>query len=100
MMENSLGVRAVVPILCLVLLTACGSVDEVRSARLEQATEFNQRGQRAFLRGEYQAAAALYEQALQIDVAIENENGIAINTLNLARVNQVLGKTALAQRLL
>lgn len=97
-----MGLRSTISVLCcLVLLTACGSVDEViRSARLEQATDFNQRGQRAFLRGEYQAAATLYEQALQIDVAIENENGIAINTLNLARVNQMLGKTALAQRLL
>lgn len=96
-----MGARSTVSILCsLVLLTACGSVDAVRSARLEQATEFNQRGQRAFQRGEHQAAATLYEQALQIDVAIENENGIAINTLNLARVNQVLGKTALTQRLL
>lgn len=96
-----MGVRSVVSILCcLMLLAACGSVEELRSARLEQATDFNQRGQRAFQRGEYQAAATLYEQALQIDVAIENENGIAINTLNLARVNQVLGKTELAQRLL
>jgi tetratricopeptide (TPR) repeat protein len=83
-----------------VLLSACGPVEELRSARLEQATESNQRAQRAFQRGEYQAAAALYEQALQIDVAIENENGIAINTLNLARVNQVMGNSDLAQRLL
>jgi hypothetical protein len=42
----------------------------------------------------------MYENALQLDIAIENVNGIAINTLNLARVNQVLGKTALAQRYL
>jgi tetratricopeptide (TPR) repeat protein len=75
-------------------------VEEVRSARQEQATEFNQRAQRAFQRGEYQAAADLYEQALRLDIAIENESGIAINTLNLARVNQVLGKPELAQRLL
>ncbi|MBI5006001.1 MAG: hypothetical protein HZB95_02630 [Nitrosomonadales bacterium] len=93
--------RSVVSILCgLVLLAGCGEVEVLRSARLEQATEFNQRAQRAFQRGEYQAAATLYEQALQIDVAIENVNGIAINTLNLARVNNVLGRSALAQRLL
>lgn len=93
--------RSTVAILCsIVLLSACGHVEELRSARLEQATDFNQRGQRAFQRGEYQAAATLYENALQVDVAIENEGGIAINTLNLARVNQVLGKTELAQRLL
>jgi tetratricopeptide (TPR) repeat protein len=84
----------------LVLLTACGHVEEVRSARQQQATDFNQRAQRAFLRGEYQAAATLYENALQVDIAIENVDGIAINTLNLASVNLVLGKTVLAQRYL
>jgi tetratricopeptide (TPR) repeat protein len=100
-MGNRLSFRLTIPLLCsLVLLSACGHVEETRSARQQQATEFNQRAQRAFLRGEYQAAAALYENALQLDVAIENVNGIAINALNLARVNLVLGKTALAQRYL
>jgi tetratricopeptide (TPR) repeat protein len=82
------------------LLSACSHVEEIRSARQEQATEFNQRAQHAFLRGEYLAAADLYGNALQLDVSIENVNGIAINMLNLARVNQVLGKNALAQRYL
>lgn len=100
-MVDSLSIRLIISILCsLVLLSACGHVEETRSARQQQATEFNQRAQRAFLRGEYQAAATLYENALQLDVAIENVNGIAINALNLAKVNQVLGKTAQAQRYL
>jgi tetratricopeptide (TPR) repeat protein len=88
-------------LLCsVVLLTACGHVQETRSARLVQAAEFNQRAQNAFLHGKYQYAATLYGQALQLDVAIEYVDGIAINTLNLARVNQVLGKTAQAEQLL
>lgn len=100
-MGNRLKLRPTISILCsLMLLSACSHVEEMRSARQEQATEFNQRAQRAFQRGEYQAAVTLYENALQLDVAIENVNGIAINSLNLARVNQVLGKTALAQRYL
>lgn len=82
------------------LLAACGHVEELRNPRLEQAAEFNQRAQRAFMRGEYKAAASLYEQALLVDVAIENENGIAINTLNLARVKRVLGDPAQALKLL
>jgi len=91
----------VITVLCgLLLLSACGHVEEARSVRQEQATDFNLHAQRAFQRGEYQVAAALYENALQIDVAIENVDGIAINILNLARVNQVLGKPALAQRYL
>ncbi len=98
MMEASLIVRPVIVLLCtLLLLSACGHVEEMRSARQEQATEFNQRAQRAFQRGEYQTAAALYQNALQLDVAIENVNGIAVNTLNLARVSQVMGQPALAQ---
>jgi tetratricopeptide (TPR) repeat protein len=93
--------RITIPFLCsLVLLSACGHVEETRSARQQQATEFNQRAQRAFQRGEYQVAAGFYESALQLDVAVENVNGIAINMLNLAKVSQVLGDTALAQRYL
>lgn len=88
----------VIPLL--LLLSACGHVEEVRSARQEQAVDFNQRAQRAFLRGEYQAAAELYEQALRLDIAIENTDGIAVNSLNLARVQLVLGDAALAQRYL
>ena len=96
-----MNLRCVVAILCgLLLLSACGHVEETRSPRLEQATDFNKRAQRAFNRGEYQAAASLYENALQLDVAVENVNGIAINTLNLARVNLVMGKTDLAERYL
>lgn len=100
MREERLTMRAAVAILCGVLFSGCGQVEELRSARLEQATEFNQRAQRAFQRGEYQAAAKLYEQALLVDVAIENEQGIALNTLSLARVHQVLGDSAVAQKLL
>lgn len=96
-----MNLRSVILVLCsLLLLSACGHVEELRSPRQEQATDYNQRAQRAFNRGEYQAAATLYENALQLDVAIENVNGIAINALNLARVNLVMGKTELAQRYL
>ena len=100
-MEIRLNSRFIISIFCgVLLLSGCGGRQEVRSARQDQAAEFNQRAQRSFQRGEYQAAADLYESALRQDVAIENVNGIAINTLNLARVNHVLGKNALAQRYL
>ena len=100
-MGKNVSFRSHITLLCsLVLLSACSHVEEMRSARQEQATEFNQRAQRAFQRGEYQTAVELYENALRLDVAVENVNGIGINLLNLARANQVLGKPALAQRYL
>jgi tetratricopeptide (TPR) repeat protein len=101
MMVFNLSLRpATLVLCCFLLLSGCGHVEEARSARQEQATDFNQRAQRAFLRGDYQVAATLYENALRLDVAIENMNGIAINTLNLARVNQVLGRDDVAQQYL
>lgn len=93
--------RSIRVLLCaVVLLAACGHVPESRNTHLVQAAEFNQRAQHAFHRGQYQRAATLYRQALQLDVAIEHVDGIAINTLNLARVNQVLGKNVQAEQLL
>lgn len=86
--------------ICL-LLAACGQQTHVvRSPRQEQAIDLNQRAQRAYLRGEYQTAAGLYGNALQLDVAIENIEGVAINLLNLAKVNVALGKAAEAQQYL
>ncbi len=92
-------------LLCLMLchallLAACSNGPELRSARAMQAAEFNQRGEQAFHHGDYQRASALYERALQLDRAIEHEDGIAINTLNLARAEQMLGQTAQAEYLL
>ncbi|MDH2915939.1 MAG: hypothetical protein PXX77_03585 [Gallionella sp.] len=88
-------------LLVILLLSACGQqAPVVRSPRQEQAIDLNQRAQRAFMRGEYQTAAGLYGNALQIDVAIENIDGVAINLLNLAKVNIALNKPDIAQRYL
>lgn len=88
-------------LLALFLLSACShEAALVRSARQEQAIDLNQRAQRAYSRGEYQAAADLYENALQLDIAIENVDGIAVNLLNLSKANQVMGRPAVAQQYL
>lgn len=93
--------KAVGVVLAILLLSACGGkAPAARNVRQEQAIEFNQRAQRAFLRGEYQVAIGLYENALLIDATIENEDGIAINLLNLAKVNQAQGRFAVAQEYL
>lgn len=77
---------------CVFLLTACGQTAPARNARLELAADHSQSAQRAYDRGDYHAALRQYEMALQVDVAVENISGIAIDTLNLARVNQMLGR--------
>lgn len=82
------------PALAGLLLAACGHAPETHSERYMQAVGFSQRAQTAYQHGEYQAAIRLYTMALQLDRSIENTDGIAINLLNLAKVNQVLGRFA------
>ncbi|GAB5605670.1 tetratricopeptide repeat protein [Sideroxyarcus sp. TK5] len=77
-------------------LAACGQTAPVRNARLELAAEYSQSGQRAYDRGDYLTALRQYEMALQVDVAVENTLGVAIDMLNLARVNQLLGRVEVA----
>jgi len=83
-----------------VLLAGCAQMEPPRNARLLQAAEFNQRAGDAFRLLEYRRAAELYERALRIDIALEQVDGIAIDTLNLARVMRVSGNPARAGQLL
>ncbi|MFH2140556.1 MAG: hypothetical protein ABII63_07145 [Pseudomonadota bacterium] len=80
----------------LLFLTACGQTAPLSNARLELAAEYSQSAQRAYDRGDYRVALRQYEMALQVDVAVENIAGIAIDMLNLARVNQMLGRLEIA----
>ena len=77
----------------LVLLAACaGAPTPPQNARLEQAADYNRRGEVVLEQGDYRRALALYEAALRIDISIENVDGVAINSINLARVHQMLGE--------
>ncbi len=84
-------------LLALFMLSACSHEMPFVSQRHELAVSYNQRAQRAYQRGEYETASGLYEHALRLDSAIENVEGIALNTLNLAKVNRALGKSDVAQ---
>ncbi|MBU0688414.1 MAG: hypothetical protein KJ850_08715 [Gammaproteobacteria bacterium] len=77
-------------------LTACGQTAPARNARLELAADHSQSAQRAYNRGDYHVALRQYEMALQVDVAVENIPGIAIDILNLARLSQILGRHEVA----
>lgn len=81
------------------LLCACGSAPpQPENARLAQAADSNRRGEAALRQGDYRKAQALYEAALRADLSVEHVEGIAINSINLARVYQLLGAPELAHR--
>ena len=72
-------------------LTGCGHAAPAPSAAHLQAVEFNQRAESAFKKGDYKGALSLYNEALRINRSIENNDGIAINLINLAIVYHRLG---------
>lgn len=77
----------------LAFLAACGTVAPVPVAPLRmQAIDANKQAAALFERADYAAALAKYRQALTLERAIENENGIAINAINLSIVYQRLGE--------
>ena len=97
MSATTIHLRQILFLLCALCgLSGCGQVEPVRNAKQLHAVEYGQRALRAFQLGNYETAENLYQQALRRDVEIENIDGIAVNTLNLARVNRILGRTARA----
>lgn len=76
---------------CLMLL-GCGSAPERRNAMSEQAYRHSERGARAYVQGELGRAAAEYQQALRCAQAIEDADGIALASINLARVWHAAGQ--------
>lgn len=93
--------RAIAPaVLAALLACACASVPPPESRTAQQAAALNQRAARAFEQGDYRRATALYEQALRLDAAVENIEGIAANGLSLARAHQAAGDATAAHRVL
>ncbi|MFH1605482.1 MAG: hypothetical protein ABIH03_16425 [Pseudomonadota bacterium] len=83
----------------LALLVACaGAPKEPQNARLAQAADYHRRGAFALKQGDYRRALALYEAALRADLSVENLDGVAVNSINLARVHQLLGENARAHQ--
>ncbi len=79
------------------LLAACGSAPPEPSAAEREAVGYNQRAARALRAGRIDDARTLYQAALRVDRSVENADGIAVNLLALARVEQAAGKLAAAQ---
>jgi len=79
-------------------LAGCAGSPPAPSRLSEEALGFNQRAAQAYERGELAKARALYERALEIDASIDSIEGIAVNSLSLARVDQALGDADAAHR--
>ena len=90
------GVAALVAAL-IASLSACGTAPPEPSAAVREAVNYNQRAARALRAGRIDAARTLYESALRVDRSVENTDGIAVNLLGLARVEQAAGNLPAAQ---
>jgi len=93
--------NAAVCLVAALLAGGCaGGAPPLPNATERQAIALNQRAARAYDRGDYRRAAALYEQAMRFDAAVENTDGMAANALSLARTWQAAGDAAAAHRAL
>src|SRR5258707_14408735 len=79
-------------------LGACPGQPRARGGLADEALGLNQRAAKAYERGDFAQARSLYERALEIDTGIEHAEGIAVNSLSLARVEQALGEAEAAHR--
>jgi tetratricopeptide (TPR) repeat protein len=71
----------------LIILSGCAHQPDIRSAQHKQAIAWANQGEKAYLRGNVEQSRQYYEKALQISTSIENEHGIAANTLSLTQIN-------------
>lgn len=82
------------------LACACAGTAPAPNATERQAVALNERAARAFEHRDYSRAAALYEQALRLNTAVENTEGISANALSLARTHHAAGNPAAAHAVL
>jgi tetratricopeptide (TPR) repeat protein len=93
-------VRALAAMLaCAVLLAGCAA-PKVLSPSQAQAFALNRQGMDSFTAGDTVRAQHAFEAALRLERAVENEEGIALNLLNLAQCYQRLGKPEQAAAML
>lgn len=84
--------------LLLAMLTGCASAPKPLSPGQEQALVLNRQGMESFAAGDVLRAQRAFEAALVLERSVENEDGIALNLLNLAQCHQRLGLPELAAR--
>jgi tetratricopeptide (TPR) repeat protein len=68
----------------------CGNIPRPLPGEHQSAHELNVSGNRAFEDGKYGKALALYEQALRVNLSIEDTEGAAMNLFNIAAAHRRL----------
>jgi tetratricopeptide (TPR) repeat protein len=77
---------------CGLFVAGCGSAPSRPSESQAAALAWNQRGQQAYARGDYPRALEYYRQALDLNRATEDVDGVARELVNLATVHRRLGE--------
>jgi tetratricopeptide (TPR) repeat protein len=94
-------VKRVVFLAVTVMLAGCaGENIKERSPRAQQVINLGRQGQAAYLKGDLPRAALLFKQALADAMHIEDSEGVAVMSINLARVSRDSGNSASALKLL
>lgn len=84
--------RIVVTVAWGLFVAGCGSTPPRPSESQAAALTWNQRGQQAYARGDYPRALEYYRQALDLNRATEDVDGVARELVNLATVHRRLGE--------
>ena len=83
------------------MLAGCaGEKLKERPPRAQQVIDLGQQGQAAYFKGDLPRAARLFERALADAMRIEDSEGVAVMSINLARVSRESGNSAGALKLL
>ena len=82
--------------LALVLAACAGEKVKERPPRAQQVIDLGRQGQAAYHKGDLPRAARLFEQALTDALRIEDSEGVAVMSINLARVSRESGDSARA----
>jgi len=92
------------PVACLILalmLAGCaGEKVRERPPRAQQVIDLGQQGQSAYAKGDLPRAGRLFEQALADAKRIEDSEGVAVMSINLARVRRESGESDGALKIL
>lgn len=84
-------------LIAVIALAACGQNPPRPSETEQAAVEWNQRAQAAYARADYEQALEHYHQALALNRAVEDVDGIARELVNLSTVYRKLGQREAAR---